>query len=80
MQYLYDSEDKKYLDFFAGVSVMNCSHCNEEILDKTLHQMRTLQHTTSIYLTEPVVNLAEKLAEVTPGDLKRTFFYGYFYP
>ena len=74
MQYLYDSEGKKYLDFFAGVSVMNCGHCNEEILDKTIHQMRTLQHTTSIYLTEPVVNLAEKLAEVTPGDLKRTFF------
>ena len=74
MQYLYDHEDKKYLDFFAGVSVMNCGHCNEEILDKTVAQMRTLQHTTSIYLTEPVVNLAEKLATVTPGNLKRTFF------
>lgn len=74
MQYLYDSEDKKYLDFFAGVSVMNCGHCNEEILDKTIRQMRTLQHTTSIYLTEPVVNLAEKLAEVMPGDLKKSFF------
>jgi 4-aminobutyrate aminotransferase-like enzyme len=74
MQYLYDSEDKKYLDFFAGVSVMNCGHCNEEILDKTIVQMRTLQHTTSIYLTEPVVNLAEKLADVTPDNLKRTFF------
>jgi len=74
MQYLYDSEDNKYLDFFAGVSVMNCGHCNEEILDKTIAQMQTLQHTTSIYLTEPVVNLAEKLADVTPGNLKRTFF------
>ena len=74
MQYLFDSKEKKYLDFFAGVSVMNCGHCNEEILDATIAQMRTLQHTTSIYLTEPVVNLAEKLAEVTPGNLKRTFF------
>ena len=74
MQYLYDSEDRKYLDFFAGVSVMNCGHCNTEILDKTIAQMRTLQHTTSIYLTEPVVNLAEKLAGVMPGNLKRTFF------
>ncbi|MGL4335764.1 MAG: aspartate aminotransferase family protein [Turicibacter sp.] len=76
MQYLYDSENRQYLDFFAGVSVMNCGHCNEEILEKTISQMRTLQHTTSIYLTEPVVNLAEKLASVTPGDLKRTFFCG----
>lgn len=74
MQYLYDSDGNKYLDFFAGVSVMNCGHCNEEIIEATIKQMRTLQHTTSIYLTEPVVNLAEKLAQVTPGDLKRTFF------
>lgn len=74
MQYVYDSEDKKYLDCFAGVSVMNCGHCNPEILEKTVAQMYELQHTTSIYLTEPVVNLAEKLATVTPGDLSRTFF------
>lgn len=76
MQHLYDSEGKQYLDFFAGVSVMNCGHCNDEILDKTIEQMRTLQHTTTIYLTEPVVNLAEKLAAVTPGKLKRSFFCG----
>ena len=76
MQHLYDSEGKQYLDFFAGVSVMNCGHCNDEILDKTIEQMRTLQHTTTIYLTEPVVNLAEKLAAVTPGNLKRSFFCG----
>jgi len=74
MQYLYDSEATRYLDFFAGVSVMNCGHTNPEILDKTIAQMRMLQHTTSIYLTEPVVNLAEKLAQVMPKALKRTFF------
>jgi len=74
MQYVYDHNNKEYLDCFAGVSVMNCGHCNEEILDKTIDQMRKLQHMTSIYLTQPVVELAEKLATVTPGDLKRTFF------
>lgn len=76
MQYLYDSEGKEYLDFFSGVSVMNCGHCNEEILEKTIDQMKTLQHTTTIYLTEPIVNLAEKLYHMTPGDLKRSFFCG----
>lgn len=76
MQYLYDSEGKEYLDFFAGVSVMNCGHCNDEILDKAIEQMRTLQHTTTIYLTEPIVDLAERLSYVTPGNLKRTFFCG----
>ena len=31
MQYLWDSNGKKYLDCYAGVSVMNCGHCNPEI-------------------------------------------------
>jgi 4-aminobutyrate aminotransferase-like enzyme len=76
MQYLYDSNGKRYLDFFAGVSVMNCGHSNPEILDKTIEQMKALQHTTTIYLTEPIVNLAEKLSKATPGNLKRSFFCG----
>ncbi|MBB6714027.1 aspartate aminotransferase family protein [Clostridium gasigenes] len=74
MQYLYDDKDNKYIDFFAGVSVMNCGHCNKEIVEASINQMRTLQHTTILYLTEPMVNLAEKLATVLPGDLRRSFF------
>ena len=74
MQYLYDNSGKEYIDFFAGVSVMNCGHCNKEILDVTIKQMQTLQHTTIIYLTEQMVNLAEKLSNILPGDLKRVFF------
>ena len=74
MQYLYDSEGKKYLDCFAGVSVINCGHCNPEINTKVTEQVNTLQHVCNIYLTENFVNLAEKLAEVTPGDLQKSFF------
>ena len=74
MQYLYDSEGKKYLDCFAGVSVINCGHCNPEINAKVAEQVNTLQHVCNIYLTENFVNLAEKLAEVTPGDLQKSFF------
>lgn len=76
MFFLYSIHDqgKEYLDFFAGVSVMNCGHCNPEILEKTIQQMQTLQHTTIIYLTEEMVQLAEKLASVLPGDLRRSFF------
>ncbi|MBQ7477574.1 MAG: aspartate aminotransferase family protein [Selenomonadaceae bacterium] len=74
MQYLYDSEGRKYLDCFAGVSVMNCGHCNPEITKKVCEQVTNLQHVCNIYLTENFVNLAERLAEVTPGDLRKTFF------
>lgn len=74
MQYLYDDQGKEYLDFFAGVSVMNCGHCNPEILEATITQMQTLQHTTIIYLTEQMVQLAERMADILPGNLRRSFF------
>lgn len=74
MQYLFDSEGRKYLDCFAGVSVINCGHCNHEINAEVVKQVQSLQHVCNTYLTENFVNLAEKLAEVTPGDLQKTFF------
>ena len=36
--------------------------------------MKTLQHTSIIYLTQPIVDLAEKLSHVLPGDIKHSFF------
>ncbi len=74
MQYLYDHTGRKYLDCFSGVSVMNCGHCNPEIVEAIQEQAGVLQHVCNIYLTENCVNLAEQLARVTPGDLQKSFF------
>ena len=74
MQYLFDHTGKKYLDCFAGVSVINCGHCNPEITDKLCEQIKTLQHVCNIYLTENFVRLAERLAAVAPGNLQKSFF------
>ena len=74
MQYLFDHTGKKYLDCFAGVSVINCGHCNPEITDRLCEQIKTLQHVCNIYLTENFVRLAERLAAVTPGSLQKSFF------
>ena len=74
MQYLFDHTGKKYLDCFAGVSVINCGHCNPEITEKLCEQIKTLQHVCNIYLTEPFVRLAERLAAVSPGNLQKSFF------
>ena len=73
-QYLYDSTGKKYLDFYAGVSVINAGHCHPEITERICQQVKTLQHVCNIYLTQPMLELAEKLAEITPGRLKKSFF------
>jgi len=74
MQYLYDHTGKEYLDCFAGISVINCGHCNPEITSKICEQVQSLQHVCNVYLTENFVNLAEQLAEVTPGNLQKSFF------
>lgn len=73
-KYLFDDQGNQYLDFFAGVSVVNCGHCNEDINQRITSQLKTLQHTSIIYLTEPMVQLAERLSHVLPGDIQQTFF------
>jgi 4-aminobutyrate aminotransferase-like enzyme len=72
--HLYDVEGRRYLDCYSGVSVMNAGHSNPEIIEPAIDQLRKLQHTTSIYLTEPVLELARTIAELTPGRLRRSFF------
>jgi 4-aminobutyrate aminotransferase-like enzyme len=72
--YLFDSEGKRYLDCFCGVTVVNAGHSNPDIVEAAVDQLRRLQHTTSIYLTEPVLELARTLAEVAPDGLRRSFF------
>ncbi len=74
MQYVFDHNNKRYVDFFAGVSVLNCGHSNPEILQDTLEQLNKIQHTTTLYLTQPMVELAERLANLFPGNIRRTFF------
>ncbi len=72
--WLFDSEGRQYLDAYSGVGVVNCGHCNPEIVAATEQQLHQLQHTTTIYLTEPMLRLAERLAKFVPGQLKRSFF------
>ncbi|AIQ66701.1 aspartate aminotransferase family protein [Paenibacillus graminis] len=74
MQFIYDEHGKQYTDFFAGVSVVACGHCNPVITSRTIAQLQQLQHTSTVYLTQPNVDLAERLEEVLPGKLRRSFF------
>jgi alanine-glyoxylate transaminase/(R)-3-amino-2-methylpropionate-pyruvate transaminase len=74
MQYLYDDQGRRYTDFYAGVTVMNAGHCNPAIVGPALEQARRLQHTTSIYLTTPMIELGRVLAEYIGHGLIRSFF------
>ncbi len=72
--YLFDAEGRRYLDCYSGVTVVSAGHSNPAILEAAIDQLRSLQHTTSIYLTEPVLELARVVAELAPGALRRSFF------
>jgi len=73
-QYIWDVDGRRYLDFFGGILSVSVGHCNDEITERTLAQLRKLQHTSTIYVNESMVRLAEKVAELTPGRLQKCFF------
>jgi 4-aminobutyrate aminotransferase/4-aminobutyrate aminotransferase/(S)-3-amino-2-methylpropionate transaminase len=72
--YLFDTTGRRYLDCYSGVSVMNAGHSNPDIIEPAIDQLRRLQHTTTIYLTEPMLELAETIAGLAPPPLRRAFF------
>ncbi len=70
-----DKDGKEYLDCFSGISVTNAGHRCPEVIEAAKEQMDKYVHVcTYVYYVEPVADLAEKLAEVTPGGLKKSFF------
>jgi len=72
--FVYTPEGEKYLDFFGGILTVTVGHCNPKVTEKISQQVNKLQHTSTLYPTENIVKLAEKLAEITPGELKKTYF------
>ena len=72
--YVFDTDGKKYLDFFGGILTVSIGHCNPKVTEKINAQTTRLQHVSTLYPTENIVNLAEKLAQITPGKLQKSFF------
>ena len=70
-----DADGRSYIDCYAGISVVNAGHGAAEVREAAKRQIDRLIHCSSYtYYTQPVANLAERLAEVTPGRLQKTFF------
>jgi len=70
-----DVAGKEYIDCFAGISVVNSGHCQPVVLEAAISQAKRLVHACSyLYYIPQVVELAEKLAEIAPAPLQKTFF------
>ena len=72
--YVWDAEGNRYLDCFGGVLTTSVGHARPEVVQAVTDQVATLSHTSTLYQNRLQVELAEKVAQVTPGNLKKSFF------
>ncbi len=74
--YVYDSDGKGYLDTFASLLTTLCGHGRPEVIRAVKEQMEKLAFFPGgyDYIMEPTVRLAQKLADITPGELSVSFF------
>ncbi|KUJ86175.1 4-aminobutyrate aminotransferase [Ruegeria marisrubri] len=73
---VWDVEGRRYIDFAAGIAVVNTGHCHPKVMDAVQRQMANFTHTCHQVLPyENYVRLAERLNEKVPGDFeKKTIF------
>ena len=64
---IWDSEDREYLDFFAGLSVHNAGHSHPRIVEAVREQAGRLAGTSNLYYSEPALRLCERLAASSLG-------------
>ena len=64
---LWDADGNEYLDFLAGISVLNVGHCHPRVVRAIRHQAGQLSHVSNLYYTEPAMKLSARLAESSLG-------------
>ena len=69
---LWDADGREYLDFLAGLSVCNVGHCHPRVVAAVRAQTAELMHVSNLFLTRPMLELAERLAVRSIGG--RVYF------
>ena len=74
--YLFDTQGRRYLDFLAGLFTVQIGYSHgEELGQVAAEQMARLPfYTNWTYAHPPAIELADRLAELTPEGLSRSFF------
>jgi taurine--2-oxoglutarate transaminase len=72
--YFWDADGKRYLDFSSQLMNVNIGHQHPKVISAIQEQAEALCYAHPGIATEPRGRLGEILAEITPGDLKKTFF------
>jgi len=69
---LWDAEGNEYLDFLAGISVVQIGHCHPALVAAVSEQAQRLMHVGNLFYTEPQMRLAERLSNGSLGG--KVFF------
>lgn len=72
--YLWDRDGKRYIDFSSQLMNVNIGHGNQRITDAVSRQMKELSYVYPGAATQVRGELGKKIAEITPGNLSKTFF------
>jgi 4-aminobutyrate aminotransferase len=72
-----DIDGNRFLDFNAGIAVVAAGHCHPKVVEAIRTQAETLVHMSGTdFYYENMVQLAEKLAALAPGDMPRRVYFG----
>ena len=71
---IIDSEGNQYLDALSGLWNVNVGYGRKQIADAVYEQMQQLSYYPLSQINVPATLLADKLAELLPGDLKHVYF------
>ena len=72
--YVWDVEGNQYLDFFGGVLTTMIGHNNPAVTEAIQSQASKILHTSTLYLSEPMIELAEEIAAASGIPDARVFF------
>jgi len=72
--YVEDASGKRYMDFTSGLATANIGHCPREVVDAAKAQLERLIHSGCIFHYAGEVELAERLARITPEGIEMFFF------
>jgi 4-aminobutyrate aminotransferase len=73
-EHVWDDQGNEYLDCFGGVLTVSLGHANPRVNKAWIDQVNSIAHTSTLYANQPQSEFAEKLAEISPGKLKKSFF------
>jgi len=69
-----DAHGKQFIDFTAGYFVNNAGHCNPRVVKAATEQLTQITQVSGKHTTPPLINLAERLVQLTPKSLTKAFF------